>query len=49
MGDIVKDGRSSRLKASVIVFADEGDDRFQAIADAVIDIPRAGDASAGHS
>ena len=42
MGDIVKDVAIFKAhKAGVIVFADEGDDRFQAIADAVIDIPRA--------
>jgi glucosamine--fructose-6-phosphate aminotransferase (isomerizing) len=41
-GDIVKDVAIFKAhKAGVIVFADEGEDRFDAIADAVIPIPRA--------
>jgi glutamine---fructose-6-phosphate transaminase (isomerizing) len=42
MGDIVKDVAIFKAhKAGVIVFADEGEDRFHSIADAVISIPRA--------
>lgn len=42
VGDIVKDVAIFRAhKASVVVFADEGDSRFDAAADAVIPIPRA--------
>ena len=42
MGDIVKDVAIFKAhKSSVVVFADEGEERFDAIADAVIPIPRA--------
>lgn len=42
VGDIVKDVAIFRAhKASVVVFADERDSRFDAVADAVIPIPRA--------
>jgi glutamine---fructose-6-phosphate transaminase (isomerizing) len=42
LGDIVKDVAIFRAhKAGVVVFADEDEDRFHAIADAVIAIPRA--------
>jgi glucosamine--fructose-6-phosphate aminotransferase (isomerizing) len=42
VGDIVKDVAIFRAhKASVVVFADEGDGRFDAVADAVIPIPAA--------
>jgi len=42
MGDIVKDVAIFRAhKAGIVVFADEGEDRFNAIADAVIPIPQA--------
>ncbi len=41
-GDIVKDVAIFKAhKSAVIVFADEGEERFDAIADAVIPIPRA--------
>jgi len=42
MGDIVKDVSIFRAhKAGIVVFAAEGEDRFNAIADAVISIPQA--------
>ena len=42
IGDIIKDVAIFKAhRASVIVFADEGDDRFNGIADAVIGIPKA--------
>jgi len=42
MGDIVKDVAIFKAhKSGVVVFADEGEERFDAIADAVIRIPRA--------
>jgi len=42
MGDIVKDVAIFKAhKATVVVFGDEGDDRFDDTADAVIPIPRA--------
>ncbi|MCX5821184.1 MAG: SIS domain-containing protein [Deltaproteobacteria bacterium] len=42
MGDIVKDAAIFKAhKSAVVVFADEGEERFDAIADAVIRIPRA--------
>ncbi len=42
VGDIVKDAAIFKAhKAGVVVFADEGDERFYGIADAVIEIPRA--------
>jgi glucosamine--fructose-6-phosphate aminotransferase (isomerizing) len=42
MGDIVKDVAIFKAhKSGVVVFADEGEERFNAIADAVIPIPRA--------
>jgi glutamine---fructose-6-phosphate transaminase (isomerizing) len=42
LGDIVKDVAIFKAhKSVVIVFADEGEDRFDAVADAVIRIPRA--------
>jgi glucosamine--fructose-6-phosphate aminotransferase (isomerizing) len=41
VGDIIKDVAIFKAhKAGVIVFADEGEDRFNGIADAVIEIPR---------
>ena len=41
-GDIVKDVAIFKAhKSGVVVFADEGEERFDAIADAVIPIPRA--------
>lgn len=41
-GDIVKDVAIFKAhKSSVVVFADEGEERFDAVADAVIRIPRA--------
>ncbi|HBH86366.1 MAG TPA: glutamine--fructose-6-phosphate aminotransferase, partial [Syntrophaceae bacterium] len=40
-GDVVKDVAIFKAhKAGVVVFADEGEDRFNGIADAVIEIPR---------
>jgi glucosamine--fructose-6-phosphate aminotransferase (isomerizing) len=42
MGDIVKDVAIFKAhKSGVVVFADEGEERFDAIADAVIPLPRA--------
>jgi glucosamine--fructose-6-phosphate aminotransferase (isomerizing) len=42
MGDIVKDVAIFKAhKSGVVVFADEGEERFDAVADAVIPIPRA--------
>ena len=42
IGDIIKDVTIFKAhRASVVVFADEGEDRFNGIADAVIGIPRA--------
>jgi len=42
LSDIIKDVAIFKAhKAGVVVFADEGDDRFDAIADAVIELPRA--------
>ncbi len=42
MGDVVKDVAIFKAhKASVVVFADEGEHRFDAVADAVIALPRA--------
>ena len=42
VGDIVKDAAIFRAhKAGVVVFADEGETRFDAIADSVIKLPRA--------
>ncbi|MDD5168398.1 MAG: SIS domain-containing protein, partial [Syntrophales bacterium] len=42
MGDIVKDVAIFRAhKAGVVVFANEGEDRFDSIAEAVVPIPRA--------
>ncbi|MDI6777346.1 MAG: SIS domain-containing protein [Syntrophales bacterium] len=42
IGDIIKDVAIFKAhRASVIVFADEGEDRFNGIADAVIGIPKA--------
>ncbi len=41
-GDIIKDVAIFKAhKAGVVVFADEGDDRFNSVADAVIEVPRA--------
>jgi len=41
LGDIVKDVAIFKAhKAAVVVFADEGEDRFNSIADAVITLPR---------
>ena len=42
LGDIIKDVAIFKAhKAGVIVFTDEGEDRFHGIADAVIELPRA--------